>query len=228
LKSLLCRAAAGLGLAVVLILPAPARAGDDPLSSVLPYFKLLQKHGTYEVLIDLVLEQALAAQKTEAVVKIALGVPQASARLEVYKFSGTIAADGGDTCWLGNNYVKLRIPVDFRYEIDLSQLKTKDVAYDPARNVLEIKMPPVALAKVVPDYGSLEIVEKINPRFRSRAGWYELKDAVLSEQVVPYAERLGEEKLSEANLVARGVVQDLLGKLYAPVREYKGMVIVVK
>jgi hypothetical protein len=120
------------------------------------------------------------------------------------------------------------VPVDFRYEIDLNQLKSKDLAYDPSRNILEVKLPPVTLAKVVPDYANLEVVEKANPRFRSRAGWYELKEWVLNEQVGPNAEQLGQEKLSEARLVARGVVQELFGRLYAPVKDYKGIVVVVK
>jgi hypothetical protein len=146
----------------------------------------------------------------------------------VYKFSGTIHAEGGDTSWLGNNRVKLRVPVDFRYEIDLGQLKAKDLRYDPARNVLEVKLPPVTLAKVLPDYAGTEVLDKANPAFRSRASWYELKEAILAEQVRPNAESLGQEKLSEAGLVARGVAQELFSRLYGPVREFKGLVVVVK
>jgi Protein of unknown function (DUF4230) len=227
LRSLLCRYLAGLGLVLALFVPGPARAGE-PLHRAIPYVKLLEKYGAYEPLLDFILEPVLAAVKTETVMKFALGVPQASARLEVYKFSGSIQAEAGDSCWLGNNRVKMRVPVAFRYEIDLAQLKAKDVSYDTARNILELKLPPVTLAKVVPDYGELEVLEKANPTMRSRASWYELKEAVLAEQVRPHAEALGQEKLSEANLVGRGVVQELFSKLYAPVREFKGMVIVVK
>jgi hypothetical protein len=228
MKSLLGRTLACLGLGLALLLMPAAGRADEPITQFLPYLKLLQKHGAYEPFIDLVLEQVLAAQKTETVVKIALGVPQTSARLEVFKFSGTIDVEGGDRCWLGNNRVKMRVPVDFRYEIDLSQLKTRDLTYDPSRNVLEIKLPPVAMANVVPDYTSLELVEKVNPTFRSRASWYELKEAILAEQVKSHAEQLGEQKLSEANLVARGVMHDLFGKLYAPAKQLKGIAIVVK
>lgn len=166
MKSIICRAMACLGLGLALLVPAPIRA-DEPFYKAIPYVRLLEKYGFYEPFIDLALEPVLAAAKTQTVVKIALGVPQSSARLEVYKFSGSIHAEGGDTCWLGNNRVKLTVPVDFRYEIDLGQLKPKDLHYDPARNVLEVKLPPVTLAKVLPDYAGMEVVEKINPTFRS-------------------------------------------------------------
>jgi hypothetical protein len=226
LKSLLCRASAFVGLVLVL-LPAPARA-QESITKAIPYVRLLEKYAAYEPLLDLVLEPMLTAQKTDTVVKVALGAPQAGARLEVFKFSGTIDVEGGDRCWLGNNWVKMRIPVDFRYEVDLKQLKPADFQYDAKRNVLEVKLPAVTMAKVVPDYAGLEVVEKFNPTFRSRASWYELKESILSEQVRPAAELLGQDKLGEASLVGRGVVQELLGNLYAPAKELKGIVIVVK
>jgi hypothetical protein len=228
MKSLLGRTAACLGLGLALLLMPAAGRADESLTRAIPYLKLLEKYGAYEPIVDLLLEHALAVEKKETVVKIALGVPEASARLEVFKFSGTIDLEGGDTCWLGSNRVKLRVPVDYRYEIDLGQLKPRDVNYDPSRNVLEVKLPPVTMAKVVPDYASLEVVEKVNPTFRSRASWYELKEWVLSEQVKSHAEELGEQKLSEANLVARSVVHGLFTKLYAPTKQLKGIAIVVK
>ncbi len=221
------RTLAFLGLGLVLLLPAAARA-DEPFYKVIPYVRLLDKYGAYEPLIDLVLEQVLAAQKTEAVVRVALGSPQLSARLEVFKFTGTIEAEGGDSCWLGDNRIKVRVPVEIRYEIDLGRLRAKDLRYDPNRNVLELTMPRVTLAKVVPDYDAMEVLEKANPTFRSRASWYELKESVLAQQVRPSAEKLGQEHIAEAQLVGRGVLSELFGKLYAPAQQFKGIAIVVK
>jgi len=225
----LCKpAAVVLFLGLACFLPTRAMA-NEPWHKSVPYLRLLDKYGAYEPFVDFAVEQLAAVERTQTVMKIVMETPQARARLEVYKFDGRIIVEGGDSSYLGDNWVKMQIPVEFRYEIDLAQLKAKDVQYDATRNLLEVHLPPVRMAKLNADYTSLEVLEKRNPWLRSRAGWYELKEDILYKQVRPGAEALGEEKLSEANLVARGVVQDLLRKLYTPVKGAgKELVIVVK
>lgn len=219
---------AALLLGAALVVPGRA-AADEPWHKSVPYLRLLEKYGAYEPLVDFALEPLVAVGKSQAVMKVVLEAPQARARLEVLKFDGRVVVEGGDSSYLGDNFVKMQLPVEFRYEIDLAQLKASDCQYDPARHVLEVKMPPVRMAKLNADYSSVEVLEKRNPWLRSRAGWYELKEDVLHKQVRPLAEAVGEEKLSEANLVARGVVHDLLARLSAPVAgKGKALVIVVK
>jgi len=226
----LCKpAAAFLFLAVVLVVPGRA-AATEPWHKSVPYLRLLEKYGAYEPLVDFLVEPLVAVEKSNAVMKVVLEQPQARARLEVYKFDGRVIVEGNDSSYLGDNYVRMQLPVEFRYEIDLAQLKASDLAYDPARNVLEVKLPPVRMAKLNADYSSVEVLEKRNPWLRSKAGWYELKEDILYKQARPLAATLGEEKLSEANLVARGVVNDLFARMYAPLNKDKGkaLVIVVK
>jgi hypothetical protein len=225
----LCKpAAVVLLVGLAFVLPGRATA-TEPWQKSIPYLRLLEKYGAYEPLLDLMLEPVVAAERTKTVIKVALETPQARAKLEVYRFDGRLTVEGGDSSYLGDNWVKMQIPVEFRYEIDLALLKSSDVQYDAARNVLEVRLPPVRMAKVNADYTAVEVLEKHNPFLRSRAGWYELKEDILYKQVRPGAESLGEEKLSEANLVARGVAHDLFRRLYAPVKGAgKDLVIVVK
>ncbi len=169
--------------------------------------------------MDLVLEPILSAEQTPAVTKVVLGVPQASAKLEVLKFTGSVSVEGGDRSMLGNNWVKLRIPVEFRYEVDLAELKKEDIRYLGTRNLLKVRLPMVRLARVVPDHEGLEIVEKTNPFFRSRASWYVTKDRILREYLRPSAQVIGQEKLAEAQLMARTVVQDFLRRVCTTIRD---------
>lgn len=194
-------------------LPSPVQ-----VLKTVPFVRLLWKYEVYEPFLELAVEHVALPTPTPPVVKIVTGVPQASARLEVLKFVGSVIVEGGDTSYLGDNWVKMRIPVEFRYEVDLSQLKREHVQYLQQRNILKVKLPPVRMARVLPDYENLEVLEKTNPTFRSRAGWYEMKEQLLKESLRPNAEEIGQARLSEANLMARTVVHDFLRRICTPIQ----------
>lgn len=211
---------------VGLLAIAPALRADEAsklpsaeqVLKTVPFVRLLWKYEVYEPFLELAVEHVAVPTPLPTVVKIVTGVPQAGAKLEVLKFTGSVYVEGGDSSYFGDNWVKMRIPVEFRYEVDLSQLKREHVQFLQQRNVLKVKLPPVRMARVLPDHEGLEVLEKINPMFRSRAGWYEMKERVLREELRTSAEAVGRERLSEANLMARTVVHDFLRRICTPIR----------
>jgi hypothetical protein len=200
------------------MMKGPALVGDNWWQKI-PFVRLLHKYDFYEPFVDLLLEPVLGAEPTPPVTKVDIGVPQAGAKLEVLKFTGSVTVEGGDSSMLGNNWVKVRIPVEFRYEVDLTQLKQEDIRYLAQRNLLKVKLPTVRMARVVPDHEGLEVVEKQNPFFRSRASWYSMKERVMKDYLRPNAELLGQEKMAEAQLMARTVVHDFLRRVCTQVRD---------
>lgn len=174
------------------------------------------REGSEAVKEVLKVAEELTTKQKVPTVNTFLGMAQASARLEVMRCDGHIILEGGDDSWLGNNRIKMMVPCRFQYQVDLKDLRESDFRLDPARMILTVRMPSIQMEEPVPDRESLEVLEQINPRFRSNQSIRDLRDRVLSEQLKPQARVKGDEGIEIARHAGKAVLQDLLQRVYAP------------
>jgi len=160
--------------------------------------------------------EELTTKQRLPTVKTFLGMAQSSAKLEVMKSDGQIIMEGEDEGLLGNNRVKIMVPCKFRYQIDLNELRAGDVQFDPSRMIVTVRMPPVRLDDPSPDRESMEILEQVNPTFRSSGSLQDLRDRVLAEQLKPRARTKGEESADLARNAGKAMLQKFLQQVYTP------------
>lgn len=166
-----------------------------------------------ELFLEIFIEHVFAAQPGPVEVKSLLDVPQARVKLTVLECTGQVEVAGSDTSFWGNNRVRVRVPCEHRFEIDLQYLQPADMKYDAKRRLLEIKLPAPIAVRPNLDTTRLEIVEKVNPWFRSRASWLELKDRITGEPLRLEAEAASQALQAEATLKARPMVRDVFQRL---------------
>jgi hypothetical protein len=147
-----------------------------------------------------------------------VGSGRATAKLEVLSCQGEVKITECDhNRWLGDCRLTLAVPCTFRYTVDLAQLRSDQIRYDPSTRSVTIFLPRVQLEEPIPDREAVRTTEATKPFLRSKKSLTRLQTKALSEHLKPLAKEAGKERLTDASLAARSVLQSLFLKVYSPI-----------
>jgi hypothetical protein len=194
---------------------APARAAEVPGLTLESVIKAA-KHVPITLLID-VLDEVTRRETVEARARLRGLIPQL--KLRVHSASIDVTVEGEEVIWRGTTTVKLSMPADVEFILDLEELKAEHVKWDKGRRLLKVKLPPVKVGSVVPRLED-ERVEVTSGW--ARPSWFRggraagLEGKLRREVYNPAALNEAEKRLDDARRSARDQVRDLLRRLWLP------------
>ncbi|MGL4553867.1 MAG: DUF4230 domain-containing protein [Gemmataceae bacterium] len=194
---------------------APARAAEPPGLSLESVLKVA-KNVPVTLLID-VLDEVTRRETVESKAKLRGLLPHL--KLRVHSASVDVTVEGEEVIWRGTTTVKLSMPADVEYTLDLDELRAGNLKWDKGRKLLKVKLPDVKVGAVVPRLED----EKVETRSGwARPSWFRggraggLEARLRSEHFRPAAVREAEKRMDDARRSARDQVRDLLRRLWLP------------
>lgn len=200
-------------LTFTFLAPMPARAGDVPGLSLETAFKI-GRRVPIGMLVD-VLDTVTRSQTAEATAKLRGVVPQL--KLSVYSAEIDVTVEGTDRIWRGTNTVKLSMPAEIQFTLDLEDLKPEHIKWDKARKIFKVKLPKVKIGAVAPrlEDQKIEVSESVfRPTWFRGGNATELVQQLTREHYRPRAVELAEKRMEDAQRAARDQVRDLLRRLW--------------
>jgi hypothetical protein len=144
------------------------------------------------------------------------GIPEKSAKLQVAECPGYVELSQTDPHFLGDNQCKIRVPYRVSYFLDLDKVRFEGVKYDRPRKLLTLRCGGFEVGEPACDISRAD-VEKVNPWFRSRASWLELKDKMLQRDLGPAARAEAEKNLPTVSDAGKIRLRDFLRRLLSAV-----------
>lgn len=203
-------------LLALMLIPAPARAEKPSLLDLAQILKLAGKVSPTEVIAFL--EGLTARDRTKVEARLRKLVPQMQLRVHTARVDVVVRAE--QLIWRGITTLKLTLPADVEYVLDLKAMQPADLTWDRASRRLTVRLPAVRVGLIAPCLEE-ERLERISPLFRPK--WFEGGDLTKLERKLrredwrPKAREVAESRLDDARKAARAQVKELLKKLLLPV-----------
>src|SRR5262249_54008815 len=136
--------------------------------------------------------------------------------LHVYKGRVEVTVEGSSANWRGTVSVRLDMPAEVSYAIDLAAIEPKHLRWDKGRKLLKVTLLPPKLAAVSPLLDEMEVTARFG---RARTSWTDggvardVERRLLKEDYRPAAREAAAEKLSEAKKAGCVVMREFLVKV---------------
>lgn len=192
-----------------------SRAADSGVLTFQTAYKIM--NGVPLTLVLDLLDEITRRESAESRARLRGLLPQL--KLRVHSASLDVSVERKETIWRGTTTVKLTMPADVEYLVDLDEWRADHVKWDKARRLLKIRLPEVKIGSVVPRFEE-EKVETISDW--TRPSWYRggraatLESKLRQEDYRPAATREAEKRLDDARRSARDQVRDLLRRFWLP------------
>jgi hypothetical protein len=162
-------------------------------------------------------------------VDVKMGDTTNQGKLLVARTRFDVAMERSSRNWRGRVVVRMSVPSDVSYSVDLASIKPEHIRLDAARRRLHIAMPQPRVEDVTPLLQSIKIDNAFNrARFRrlDTDVSQELQNAMLREDYQAKARQSAEARLPQVREQGKGVLQEFLQKLLGGT--FQGIAVVVE
>lgn len=163
--------------------------------------------------------EVLGSESTDVqsrAIRIVRGATTMQMKLQIAtKRVDVVGVERSDSNWWGTVKVKVEVPCDVTYTIDLEKLREQDVTWDSSRQRVVVRMPEVKIEAVAPTLGEMRS-EVVCTRLRFRAVNQGVTDNLRQsalEDVPVRARAVAEEDRGLVETAAREKMRDFLRKM---------------
>ncbi|MBY0228099.1 MAG: DUF4230 domain-containing protein [Gemmataceae bacterium] len=164
---------------------------------------------------------ALTTKDGKAGVRIKAGKLAGSGKLLVARLRLDVALDQSSRNWRGTVTVRLTVPSEASYVVDLADLKPEHVRFDEAAKTLRIRMPDPKVEQVSPDLSGVKREDKYTAnrwRFLDARTGDKMQNALLRHDYQEKARKVAEASAPSARNEARPRVEAFLKTLLEKAR----------
>jgi hypothetical protein len=172
---------------------------------------------------------ALTRKDSSTSMDVKVGSTIGHRKLLIARTSVEVALERSSRNWRGPVVVRLNVPSDVSYSIDLAKIQAEHLHLDEQKRQLTVTMPPLTVEDVTPRLPSVTIdnaYKRARFKFIDTGVSRELQNVMLREDYQAKARKAGEDQLPKIREEARAALQEFLQKLLAG--PYPGLEVVVE